>query len=250
MTTILSWQDIKLFLTCQRCFYLKHKFKINLPAIDFDYSISSTLDKLCKEKSDFCRITQRTLPIMEINDINAIPFESEIVNVWRTPVYKGGGIQYYDKINKLGFNGNLDDVFIDPEGLVVVEFKTTNLKSRINIKNSYWHGIDKLQVTYYSWLLKNNNIITSPRGYLIYSILFDKSLDFYPLNNTVYFKASIFECNVNYEDIEKIISKITNCLILSVPPVSSRYNSGFIKCKLCKYTTDLVQKGILNVNIN
>ena len=226
-------------MTCPRCFYNKLRFHISPPQIDPDsFALSNAIDKLRKEESDFCREFKTTLRIIQKNDIEAFPFEDEKKSVqeWRKPFFEGGGLKFYDKNTNLSFFGSVDDIFINPEGkLIVIEFKSTSTKSGKLIKEKMWHKYNMLQVSFFAWLLKKNNYNVAQTGYLIYSNAIDRALDFYPFNNRLYFKTSLIACNIDYNQVEEIIMNMYNCLGKVKAPEPERYSNKTIKCFSCRY---------------
>jgi len=63
-------------------------------------------------------------------------------------------------------------------------------------------GVNKLQVSYYAWLLEKLGYDVHKFGYLIYSIAYDETLSFYLSDNRLDFKTSIFKSKIDYMKVE------------------------------------------------
>lgn len=227
----ISWSDINLFLDCPRCFYNKKKLNIKRPGMDPNsFRLSNAVDNLRKEECDFCFDFETPLKIMEKNEINVVPYERKYVLQWRRSYYDGGGIGFKNMDNNLHLLGSIDDVFINEIGeLIIVDFKSTSSKSGECVKKSKWNDRYTFQISFYSWILKNNGYKMHNVGYIIHSDAYRKSFDFYPFNNRMYFKTSLVETEIDYKLVKKTLDNVRNCLDLDEPPFSSRY------CCYCSY---------------
>lgn len=230
-------------MSCQRCFYIKQRFDIRPPVIDAEsFALPNAIDKLRKEDADACRASKTTLSIMLKNNIEITPFDSELVDLWRKPFFEGGGINYEDPISGLFLSGSIDDVFISPEGkLSVIEFKSAVLNQTQSAREDKWYKLNELQVLYYAWLLSKNGYQMHPISYLIYSFVYDTAMGAYPIN-CIYFKTSIFPCEIDFEKVESVLRDICACLSLAQPPPPEVYWNGTIKCNSCRYHSVLHRK--------
>ncbi len=239
MANNVFWKDINLFMFCRRCFYVKNRFNVKPPQLDSEFfGLANVVDKLRKQEADFCRTYQITLSIMQRNNVDAIPFDDEdkSVETWRKPFYQGGGITFHDLNSEFYLNGSIDDVFVNEDGnLSIVEFKSTVAKSREEINKGKGFAVNELQVSFYTWLLKNNGYDVHSQGYLIYSSAYDKALDYYPFQNKMYFKSLMFAVDIDFDAIEKILNEMAQCLAMDEPPAFEKGWNGVIRCQTCRY---------------
>lgn len=158
--TKLSRSKLELFTECQRCFWLdvKHGVKRPPPA---PYTINSAIDYLLKEEFDVHREKGTRHPVMEKNDIDAIPFAHDNLNKWR---HNFTGVQFEYKPADFLVYGAVDDIWVNPDGeLIVVDYKATGAKQH-QIYDSY-----RRQMEIYQWLLRQNKFDVSPVGYFVFA---------------------------------------------------------------------------------
>ncbi|MFH0890555.1 MAG: PD-(D/E)XK nuclease family protein [Candidatus Liptonbacteria bacterium] len=155
-----SRSKIDLFLECPRCFWLdvKHKIKRPPPA---PYTINSAIDYLLKQEFDVYRKTGKPHPIMVKAGIDAIPYDSPHMDVWR---HNFTGVQHHHRESDFTVFGAVDDVWINPaEELMVVDYKATGAKEH-KIHEGY-----PVQMEIYQWLLRQNGYKVSPIGYFVFA---------------------------------------------------------------------------------
>jgi len=158
--TKLSRSKLELFIDCQRCFWLdvKHGIKRPPPA---PYTINSAIDYLLKAEFDVHREKGTQHPVMKKNKIGAIPFAHDNLNKWR---HNFTGVQFEHKPTGFLVYGAVDDVWVNPDGeLIVVDYKATGAKQH-QIYDSY-----RRQMEIYQWLLRQNGFEVSPTGYFVFA---------------------------------------------------------------------------------
>lgn len=156
----ISRSKIELFLDCPRCFWLEMKKGVKRPP-SFPYTINSAIDALLKKEFDVCRENGTAHYIIKKYNINAIPYKCDQINTWRTNFT---GVQFHHKPTDFLVFGAVDDVWVNPEGeLVVVDYKATGAKE-YKIYDSY-----KRQMEVYQWLLVMNGYKVSKTGYFLFA---------------------------------------------------------------------------------
>ena len=85
--------------------------------------------------------------------IKAVPFEHELMGVWREN-FKG--IQYLHEPTNLLITGAVDDIWINTMSeLIVVDYKATSKDAEINL-DAEWQDGYKRQMEVYQWLLRRS----------------------------------------------------------------------------------------------
>ena len=125
---------VELFINCKRCFVLSYKYKIKLRTLPF--TLNSAVDNLCKNEFDFYRKHQKKPhPIFKEYKIDAVPFKHKDMDRWRNNRI---GISYENKEEGYHFYGAVDDVWIKPDGeLIISDVKSTSKNNLIGKR----HGI-------------------------------------------------------------------------------------------------------------
>jgi len=160
MATKLSRSKLELFLECPRCFWLDLRQGIKRPP-PAPYTINSAIDYLLKEEFDVHRAKKTRHPVMEANQIDAVPYQHEQLSKWR---HNFTGVQFEHEPTDFLVYGAVDDVWVDPKGkLIVVDYKATGAK-QYQIYDSY-----RRQMEIYQWLLAQNGFDVSPVGYFVFA---------------------------------------------------------------------------------
>jgi len=158
--TKLSRTKIELFLNCPRCFWLEMQKGVKRPP-PAPYTINSAIDALLKKEFDVCRDNGTAHYIIKKYSVSAIPYKCEEINKWR---HNFTGIQFHHKSTDFLVYGAVDDVWINPQGeLIVVDYKATGAKE-YQIYPGY-----KRQMEVYQWLLAMNGYKVSKTGYFLFA---------------------------------------------------------------------------------
>jgi hypothetical protein len=156
----LSRSKLGLFLECPRCFWLEMKKGIKRPQFP-PYTINSAIDALLKKEFDIHRENGTAHYVMKKYNLAAIPYKCAQIDDWR---HNFTGIQFYHKPTDFLVFGAVDDVWINPEGeLIVVDYKATGAKE-YKIYDDY-----KRQMEIYQWLLFQNGYKVSKTGYFLFA---------------------------------------------------------------------------------
>lgn len=158
--TKLSRSKVELFLECPRCFWLDIKQKIKRPQ-PAPYTINNAVDYLLKQEFDIHREKGTKHPIMLKHKIDAVPYKTAEIDAWR---HNFTGVRHHHKSADFLVYGAVDDIWINPEGeLIVVDYKATGANQH-RIYDSY-----RRQMEIYQWLLRQNKFKVSPTGYFIFA---------------------------------------------------------------------------------
>lgn len=220
----LSRSKIDLFLECRRCFYLDNVLGTKRPNFP-PFNLNLAVDELFKREFDVYRQKKAPHPLMLSNNIPAIPFNHEKLDIWRENFE---GITYTDPATQLLISGAIDDVWITQSGvLIVVDYKATSKDGDIrSISDSGWGEQYTRQLGVYRWLLSQNGFTVQETAYLVYAnALKDKDL----FNDTLSFTTTLVPCLTSVDWIPKTLTDIKSCLKSEYVPPS---NDG---CEYCAY---------------
>ncbi len=222
----ISRTGIESFVKCPRCFYLEKKLGIKQPA-GFPFNLNSAVDHLLKKEFDIHRGNVTAHPLMKTYGIDAVPFQHRNMNVWREN-FKG--IEYLDEENNFHIFGAVDDIWINPQGeLIVVDYKATSKDSEVTL-DADWQNSYKRQMEIYQWLLQKNGFKVSDTGYFVYC---NGKKDKEAFDGKLEFDVKIIPYTGNGDWIEGELVKIKKLL-------NSEKIPDFTEtCDYCKYQQDL-----------
>jgi len=224
----LSRSKVESFVNCERCFYLDRRLGINqIPG--FPFNINSAVDELLKREFDQYRENAEPHPYMVDAGINAIPYQHEKLDKWRENFV---GIQYFHETSNFLLHGAIDDVWKTNEGeLIVVDYKATSKKDKVNI-NAPWQDGYKRQMEFYQWLLRKNDFQVSNRGYFVYC---NGKRDRKGFNAKVEFDVDLLPYDGDDGWVEDTIEQIFACLNQNKTPAPNN------NCDQCKYNQEMGQ---------
>jgi CRISPR/Cas system-associated exonuclease Cas4 (RecB family) len=219
----ISRSKIDLFLECPRCFYLDKKLGVARPP-GFPFSLNNAVDTLLKKEFDSHRAKGTPHPLMKAYGIEAVPFAHEKIDEWRDSMR--AGVQYLHKPTNLLVTGGIDDVWINPEGeLIVVDYKATSKNGEVNL-DADWQIAYKRQMEVYQWLLRNNGFKVSDTGYFVYC---NGKTDPEAFDGKLEFDIKLIPYKGDDSWIEKTLKDIKKCLVSDSIPKSSN------DCDYCQY---------------
>ena len=224
----LSRSKVESFVNCERCFYLDRRLGINqIPG--FPFNINSAVDELLKREFDQYRENAEPHPYMVDAGINAIPYQHEKLDKWRENFV---GIQYFHETSNFLLNGAIDDVWKTNEGeLIVVDYKATSKKDKVNI-NAPWQDGYNRQMEFYQWLLRKNDFQVSNRGYFVYC---NGKRDRKGFNAKVEFDVDLLPYDGDDGWVDDTIEQIFACLNQDKTPAPNN------NCDQCKYNQEMGQ---------
>jgi hypothetical protein len=187
--------------------------------------LNSAVDKLLKKEFDIHRVDQTAHPLMKTYKVDAVPFEHPKMDQWRDNFT---GIQYLHEPTNFLIFGAIDDVWINPEGeLIIVDYKATSKDGEVNLDADWQIGY-KRQMEIYQWLFRQNNFKVSKTGYFVYcngdtdKKVFDAKLEFDV-------KAIPYEGNNSW--VEQALLDAKKCLMGGEIPGRSP------DCDYCQYVS-------------
>ena len=223
----ISRYAVEKFLNCKRCFFLEQKHKVRLQSLPF--TLNNAVDNLCKNEFDFYRRKQQPHPIFIENNIDAVPFNHPNIDDWRN---NRKGISYNDSNNEFHFYGAVDDVWIKPNGELIISDVKATAKKEFNWFETYKYDYAKgykRQLEMYQWLFRKNGFKVSNEGFLVY---FNGLRNEPMFNKQLKFELHLIRLECNDEWVEKIIIEATKLLQINDLPSASK------KCSTCLYLKD------------
>lgn len=217
-----SRSKIEDFVNCQRCFWLDRRLKISKPSTP-PFQINKAVDELLKKEFDSYRNKGKPHPLMIEHKISAIPFVHDDLNKWRENFV---GVQYHHPATNLLIFGAIDDLWVNPDGeLIVVDYKATAKKSEVNL-DAPWQIAYKRQMEIYQWLLRQNGFEVNDTGYFVYM---NGRLDMEGFFNKIEFRAKVIPYTGDDSWIEVTLHKLKACLEQDSMPQPNP------DCDYCRY---------------
>lgn len=222
-----SRSKIELFVQCPRCFWLDVRHKITRPSTP-PFNINKTIDELFKKEFDVYRAQAKPHPLMLEYKVNAVPFQHPQLDVWREPFV---GVVALHKPTNLHVFGGVDDLWVSPNGdVIVVDYKATSKDKPVSI-DSDWQISYKRQLEVYQWLLRQNQLKVSNTGYFVYANGRSDMPGFY---DRIEFKTVVIPYTGSDAWVEPTLIKMKACMDNNdMPPVGDDIMGG--DCSYCSY---------------
>ena len=219
----LSRSKIDLFVECPRCFYIDRRLGTGRPP-GFPFNLNNAVDRLLKAEFDIHRAKGSQHPLLDKYGISARPVPHEQLDDWREN-FKG--VQYLHAPTNLLITGAIDDLWIDDdEKYVVVDYKATAKKGRIEALDQGWHAGYKRQMEIYQWLLRRNELDVSSTGYFVYC---NGIADAKAFDARLEFDVTLIPYTGSDHWVEPAIEQIHRSLTQDVIPAPSE------ECDYCAY---------------
>ncbi|MBP6869440.1 hypothetical protein KBC04_00940 [Candidatus Babeliales bacterium] len=200
-----SRTQIKKFLDCKCCFYLKHvkdlKGKSQLP-----FSLNIAVDALLKEEWDKYRRSKTVPPICARNGVNAVPVDHPDIGKWQNSLSQG--LQYQVPGTNLIVCGGIDDALedVNTKEIMIVDHKATASAEPITALDKPWHGDYKQQAEIYQYLGEKNGLRISNKSYFPYSNARKKGLPGTPaFNDRLDFTTNLIEYTGDRSWVEETV---------------------------------------------
>lgn len=221
-----SRSKIELFMQCPRCFWLDTRLKITRPNGP-PFNINKAIDELLKKEFDTYRVKGEPHPLMVDFKVQAVPFVHADLDKWRENFV---GVATLHEPTNLHVFGAVDDLWVNPEGeVIVVDYKATAKDKDVNI-DSDWQISYKRQMEVYQWLLRQNGFKVNSTGYFVYC---NGRLDLDGFNNRVEFKTKIIPYIGDDSWVEPTLIKMKECMEGDMPAVGTAAMGG--PCDFCTY---------------
>ncbi len=237
----ISRSKIDFFLECPRCFWMDRRLGIKRPNTP-PFLINSTIDALLKKEFDGYRIKKQPHPYMVEAGVKAIPFSHEKLEGWR---HNFTGVQYLHEPTNLLIFGAVDDLWVNPNGeVIVVDYKATAKDKDITDLDppGGWHDAYRRQMEVYQWLLRGNDLIVSDTGYFVYANAITSASSF---DGVVKFRVNTFPYTGDASWIEKTVVELKSCLEGDIPEVGTGpLGNGCDYCKYARSRTELTIKAL------
>ena len=220
---LISRSKVDLFLNCPRCFYLDVKLGIKRPP-GYPFNLNNAVDALLKKEFDIYRKQGQPHPYMIEADINAIPFNHEKIDEWRSRK----GIKAFHEATNLTAYGIVDDIWIDKdtEELIIVDYKATSKADEVTLDADWQIGY-KRQMEFYQWLFRENGFKVAKKGWFVYC---NGIKDREAFNNRLDFNIKTLSYEGNSSWVEPSLESIKNTLDLNKIPDEHG------NCDYCNYT--------------
>ncbi len=218
-----SRSRIDLFLNCPRCFYIDRRLGVDRPP-GFPFSLNSAVDALLKKEFDMHRAHGTAHPLMAHYGVDAVPLSDKRMDEWRDSLRRG--IQYHHRATNLVITGGVDDVWVKPNGdLIIVDYKATSKSGEVSLDADWQIGY-KRQMEVYQWLFRQNGFNVSNTGYFVYC---NGNADAKAFDARLEFDIKLIPYTGKTDWIEATLANLHKCLIGSVIPPSAR------DCDYCAY---------------
>jgi len=213
-------------MQCPRCFWLDTRLKITRPNGP-PFNINKAIDELLKKEFDTYRAKGEPHPLMVEHKVQAIPFLHADLDKWRENFV--GVVKLHEPTNLHVF-GAVDDLWINPDGeVIVVDYKATAKDKEVGI-DSEWQISYKRQMEVYQWLLRQNGFKVNDIGYFVYC---NGRLDLDGFNNRVEFKTKIIPYTGDDSWVEPTLIQMKECMEGAMPAVGTAAMGG--PCDFCTY---------------
>lgn len=210
----ISPSSLNLYLDCPRCFWLQMNKGIKRPKTPTS-SLPNGIDLTLKVYFDHWRGKGGMPPLLKDNLPGRLLADRALISKFRSRTF-----QIFDNEVKAYFGGILDDALELNDGSIVPLDNKTRGFPPIEPHSSHI-----IQMSSYTWLLKESGFKTQNLAYLIYWFFNHKNFD---LEKPLYFNVSVEELNTNPELIQKTFRQAVLSLKEPIPPAS-------LECQFCQY---------------
>lgn len=229
-------------MQCPRCFWLDVRHKITRPSTP-PFNINKAIDDLYKKEFDAYRIKGEPHPIMTDNQLKAVPYQHDKLNIWRANFT---GVATVHQPTNLHVFGAIDDVWINPDGeLIVVDYKATSKASEVGI-DSDWQISYKRQLEVYQWLLRQNGFVVNDTGYFVYT---NGRVDLDGFNDRLEFRTKLIPYKGSDKWIEPTLIKMKKCMDDDKMPAVGMAAMGG-PCEYCTYARTRTELTLADLQAN
>ena len=223
----LSRSKIELYNECPRCFYFDVVLKKSRPS-NFPLNLNNAVDILLKREFDHYREKGISHPVQNRDAQGFLAAKHTKLNSWRDN--RMGGLAYYNKNHDCTYFGIIDDLWVNGDGqFAVVDYKST-AKAKPVLEIPTWAINYKRQLSFYSYLLKKNELEMFDKGFLLYSTAITSEARF---DDQLKFSTNIIIVDIEDDWIESTLDSIQNIIQSSKIPDKSE------NCKYCNFIEDI-----------
>jgi hypothetical protein len=224
----ISRSGIELFLECPRCFYLNHRIGIRRPSGP-PFTINSLVDRLLKKEFDVHRTSRTPHRLMQQYGVKAVPFLHPQMDEWRNN-FKG--VRSHHLETNLLVTGAVDDLWINPQGeVIVVDYKATAKNGEVTIDAEWQQGY-KRQMEVYQWLVRRQGLMVSDTGYFVYC----NGQDAAAFDGKIEFAVKVLPYTGSDQWVEGALRRVRDCLMSETLPRAAD------ECEFCGYVTARSQR--------
>ena len=219
----ISRSKIDDFLNCPKCFYLDRRLGVGRPP-SFPFNLNNAVDTLLKKEFDIHRAAHTAHPLMASYGIDAVPFEDARMDEWRDALRRG--VRYLHEPTNLLVTGGVDDVWVNPEGeLIIADYKATSKETPVNLDADWQIGY-KRQMEVYQWLFRKNGFKVQNTGYFVYC---NGTTDRKAFDGKLEFDVVLLPYEGNDRWVEPALHRMRECLMNDTIPASGE------QCDFCSY---------------
>ena len=220
----LSRSKIEDFIRCPRCFVLAVRHGVKKPK-GVPFTLNLAVDNLMKKEFDLYREKAEVHPIAKQAGLNLVPFKHKDLDTWRSNFR---GIEALTNDERFVVAGAIDDVWVDPEGvLFVVDYKATGRPQVVTElgEGGFYDGYRR-QMEIYQWILRKMGFVVSSTGYWVFVTATQKQDGF---DGVLRFESSLVEYEGDSSWVDNILDSIF--ANLNEPEVAGP-NEG---CDFCEF---------------
>lgn len=224
----LSRSKIDLFMECPRCAYLDMRLGVSRVSGP-SFTLNNAVDELLKREFDVHRAEGTAHPLAKEYGVDAVPLDDPRMEEWRDALRRG--IQYHDQKTNLILRGGVDDVWVNPQGeLIIVDYKATSKKEGPSRTEDLYDSY-KRQVEIYQWLFRKNGFTVSDVAYFVYV---NGRSDAKAFDGKLEFDVVLIPYKGNDAWIDKAVADLHAMLMSDeIPKVGKAFNGG--PCDFCTY---------------
>ena len=221
-----SRSTVEKALSCPLCCIYDHRHKCRPFSLPF--TLNSAVDNLCKNEFDHYRAKQEPHPLFIEHGIDAVPYQHEKIDEWRTNFT---GIRHIDEEAGYNFGGAVDDVWQKPNGdLIVADVKATSKAFSWDDMKDYPYAQGyKRQLEMYQWLFRKNGFSVANEAYLVY---FNGLKNEAMFNQELKFELHVVKLECNADWVEEAV--LNTKKLLETPGLPAPGTN----CEHCKYVRD------------
>lgn len=158
----LSRSKVELFIECPCCFYTDRRLGTSRPPTP-PFNLNLAVDLLLKKEIDQFRKSQKPHPLMEQYKKGVLPFAHPDMDKWRENFQ---GIRAVHHDTNFALTGAVDDVWIDGDELIIVDYKATSTDHNLTYKSPRYDSY-KRQLDFYAYLFEQNHFKVSKEGLFV-----------------------------------------------------------------------------------